>query len=230
MNSKNLLVIITLIVVSFTFASCKTPPDKISSSNNTTVITENFENVSIGAIPKGWKIENTNLKGELPEWKTIKDKSAPSGEKVLCLADTKKSSGSSFNLCWTKNIAFDNGTVEVDIKAVNGEEDQGGGVIWRAKDKNNYYVVRFNPLEDNFRIYYVKNGKRKKIKSANVKLPKNKWFNVKIVQNDNKYECYLNGKKLIEGCDDNIKGKGGVGIWTKADAASLFDNFKAEQK
>jgi len=229
MKTKQILTSIISIFLFTSLGSCEVQSIKKTSSpkckKSACVAVLDFENVSTKKIPEGWKIENTNLKGKLPTWKVIEDQSAPSGKKVLALTDTKKSSGDSFNLCWTKNISVTDGEVEVELKAVKGKEDQGGGVIWRALDKNNYYIARFNPLEDNFRIYCVKDGKRKKLESADVKLPVGKWVKLKIVQHGNTFEGYLNDKKFIEGKDDTFTKPGGVGLWTKADAATLFDKF-----
>jgi len=229
MTTKQFLSTVTITFLLIGLVACEAQSIKktsLSKCKNIVCVTAvDFENVNPGKIPDGWKIENTNLKGELPTWKVVEDKSALSGEKVLSLADTKKSSGNSYNICWTENTSFTDGEVEVELKAIKGKEDQGGGVIWRALDKNNYYVARFNPLEDNFRIYYVKDSKRKKIKSADAKFPTGEWVKLKIVQRGNTFECYLNGKKFIEGTDDTFTKPGGVGLWTKADAATSFDNF-----
>ncbi len=185
-----------------------------------------FEDIPVGQIPEGWKVEVTNPKGELSKWEVIIDKTAPSGEKVLGMVDPGDSRGSTFNLCWTDKVSFKDGEIEVKFKAVKGREDQGGGIMWRVQDRNNYYVARFNPLEDNFRIYYVKNSHRRMIKSAHVSLPAGKWHTMKIVQKGNHFECYLNGKKYLSGKDNHFKNAGGVGLWTKADAVTYFDDFK----
>ncbi|RLD08574.1 MAG: hypothetical protein DRI44_09650 [Chlamydiae bacterium] len=229
MNTKFLTKSVVIVILLIAFSACEAQSIKKENTPQANKVEQimilNFENVPIGKIPAKWKIENTNPCGPLQTWKVIKNTSAPSGKRVLALMNTKKSKGDSFNLCWTKDVSFTDGEVEVELKAGTGEEDQGGGVIWRALDKNNYYVARFNPLEDNFRIYYVKDSKRKKIKSANIKLPAGEWVKLKIVQRGNTFECYLNGKKFIEGTDDTFTKSGGVGLWTKADAATSFDNF-----
>ncbi len=186
----------------------------------------NFENVPVGQIPDGWKVEATNPKGKLAVWKVIKDSTAPSGNKVLSLVDASHSFGSTYNLCWTKNIPFLNGVISVKFKANSGREDEGGGVIWRAQDRNNYYIARFNPLEDNFRIYYVKNGVRRMLASARIALKAHRWQSMKIVVKGHKFEGYLNGKKLLSATCKVFNETGGVGLWTKADAATSFDDFQ----
>ncbi len=189
-----------------------------------------FENVPVGQIPQGWKIEGTNQRGPLATWKVVEEQDAPSGSHVLALTSPNHHSSGTFNLCWTDKVQFRDGEIEVQFKANSGKVDQGGGVIWRAKDKNNYYIARYNPLEDNFRIYYVKNGVRKMLASTQIKLPAHQWHEMKIEHKGNKIRGYLNGKKLLEVRDNTFPEAGGVGLWTKADAATSFDDFEVEFK
>ena len=186
----------------------------------------NFNDIPIGELPVGWKIEATNPKGPLATWEVIKDKTAPSGEHVLAMTRPNHTSGRTFNLCRTDAVSFLDGEIQVRFKAVKGKIDQGGGVIWRARDQDNYYIARFNPLEDNFRIYYVRDGARGKLASVRVKLPAGKWHTLKIVQRGSRFEGYLNGRKLLSGVSTLFATPGGVGLWTKADAVTSFDDFK----
>ncbi len=188
----------------------------------------NFEDVPVGKIPPGWKIEATHQVGPLATWEVIEDKTAPSGLHVLALKKINHKSSRTFNLCWTNKVKFRDGIIEVKLKANSGRCDQGGGIMWRVQDKNNYYVARFNPLEDNFRVYYVRNGRRVLMKSANLSLPAGKWHIMKIIQRGNKFEGYMNGQKLIQGTNTVINNAGGVGLWTKADAATSFDDFNVK--
>lgn len=185
----------------------------------------NFQDVPVGQIPEGWKVEGTNQRGPLATWEVIEDDSAPSGKKVLALSNPNHDSGGTFNICWTDAVSFLNGEIEVRFKANTGEEDQGGGVIWRVQDKNNYYIARYNPLEDNFRVYYVKNRARKRLASVRIKLPAGVWHEMEITHYGDKIEGYLNGSKLLEVTDRTFTRPGGIGLWTKADAATFFDDL-----
>ena len=106
-----------------------------------------------------------------------------------------------------------------------GVVDQGGGLIWRVKDHDNYYIARWNPLEDNFRVYYVKEGRRVQLDSANVKADPTKWHTIKIEQRGDAIACYLDEEKLLALKDKTFAEAGGVGLWTKADAATAFDDL-----
>ena len=201
-----------------------------STTGKTSQATWNFDDVPEGELPAGWKVEATNQEGPSATWKIIKDATAPSGHQVLALVSPPQKYGRNFNLCWTDSPSMLDGEIRVDFKSNTGEVDQGGGVMWRVQDKDNYYIARFNPLEDNFRIYYVHNGSRHKIADAKVTLPAGKWHTMKIVQKGARYEGYLNGKKLVEGTNDLFTNTGGVGLWTKADAVTSFDNFSVNPR
>ncbi len=184
-----------------------------------------FENIAVGKIPANWKVEATNKRTPLATWQVIEDSTAPSGEKVLALTGFNQTFGGTFNLCWNDRVQFLNGSIAVYFKANSGLEDEGGGVIWRARDKDNYYIARYNPLEDNFRIYYVKDGARRMLASARLKLAAHQWHSMKIVQNENIISGVLNGKKYLEVENKTFSKAGGIGLWTKADAATSFDDF-----
>jgi len=115
--------------------------------------------------------------------------------------------------------------IELKIKSVSGKQDQGGGFIWRAKDADNYYVARWNPLEDNFRVYYVKNGKRQQIASAKIKADPNKWHEMEIKHFGTTIIAEFDDKELLKIEDKTFTKAGKVGLWTKADAATKFDDF-----
>lgn len=161
-------------------------------------------------------------------WVVKADANAPSKPNVLALTDTKESSGGTFNLCWTDRVKFKDGVIEVKVKAGTGREDQGGGPIWRVQDKDNYYIARWNPLEDNFRLYYVKDGSRKMLETASVKADPAKWHTIRIEQKGDEIECYFDGDELLKAWDKTFSGAGGVGLWTKADAVTEFDDLEVE--
>ncbi len=197
-------------------------PSTVSKASSASL---NYDNVPVGKLPAGWKVAATNQKGPPATWEVIKDTTTSSGDHVLAMTSPNHTFGGTFNICWTNTVSFLDGEIEVRFKAVKGAEDQGGGVIWRVQDKENYYISRFNPLENNFRIYYVRDGARKTLADARIALPARTWQTLKIVQHGDRFEGYLNGKKFLEGTDNLFTRAGGVGLWTKADAVTSFDDF-----
>lgn len=186
-----------------------------------------FSKSDLGNVPTGWKAEKTG-KGEGSNWKVVADKTAPSKSGYV-LAQTAKSPGGVFNICVAEDTNYKDVELSVSFKAIAGESDQGGGFVWRYKDHNNYYVCRMNPLEDNYRVYHVVNGKRIQIGAKEgIKVPVGEWHKLKVEVKGNKMEGYLDGEKMWEVTDDTFKDAGKVGLWSKADAQSHFDEFKAK--
>ena len=188
------------------------------------VLEENFDGVKTGALPGGWKIAETRGTGKTALWR-VEAEGENSGA-VLRVMPRKGASGGTFNLCWTDSISFLDGEINVSLRADSGSEDQGGGPMWRVRDADNYYVARYNPLENNFRLYKVSGGMRTMLKSASgIRIPAGKWFDIRIVQQGSKIQCFLDGKKYLETEDTTFSDAGGVGLWSKADAATSFDNM-----
>ncbi len=182
-----------------------------------------------GQLPAGWKAEKTGA-GEGSVWKVVADDTAPS-KSGYALAQTAEGPEKFFNLCVAQDTSFKDVTVGVAFKAVKGKEDQGGGVVWRFQDHDNYYIARMNPLEDNFRVYKVIDGKRIQLGTKEgIKIPAGEWHRIEVSMKGDKIACSLDGKPYLEATDDAIGKAGKVGLWTKADAQSHFDEFRAAAK
>jgi hypothetical protein len=179
-------------------------------------------------VPAGWKAAQTG-KGEGSIWKVVEDKTVPS-KSGFSLAQTAESPGAVFNLCVAEGTSFKDVEVSVAFKANAGKKDQGGGVVWRYVDADNYYIARMNPLEDNFRVYKVVSGKRSaEFQNAEVKIPAGEWHTLSITMVGDKIECFLDGKKYLDAKDGTFEKAGKVGLWTKADAQTSFDNFRVKE-
>jgi hypothetical protein len=183
-----------------------------------------FGKDDVGKVPAGWKVDKTG-KGDAGAWKVVADDTSPS-KKGHVLAQTSASPKTIFNLCVMDKGELKDLEVSVHFKAVKGDEDQGGGIVWRYQDANNYYVARMNPLEDNYRLYKVVAGSRKQLGTKEgLKVPSGTWHTLTVRQVGNKIECFLDGTKYMEHTDDEFGKAGKVGLWTKADAQTYFDNF-----
>ncbi len=184
-----------------------------------------FGKDSLGKLPAGWKAGHTGKDGA-GSWKVVADDTAPS-KTGHALAQTGESPGPVFNLCVAEDPNVKDVEVSVWFKANKGKRDQGGGIVWRYADANNYYVARMNPLEDNYRLYKVVAGKRIQLETKEgLKVPAGEWHELRIKQVGDKIECLLDGKLLLEAKDDTFQKAGKVGLWTKADAQTSFDEFK----
>ena len=153
-------------------------------------------------------------------WEVIQD------GKNHVLAQAARNADSVFNVILRPDVMYADLELSVRLKAVNGIVDQGGGLIWRAKNARTYYVARYNPLEDSFRVYKVVDGKRFQLGS--VKAPGDtEWHVLRVTMKGNKITCVLDDKYRMEVEDNSIRGYGRIGLWSKSDAQSYFDNLTA---
>ena len=177
-----------------------------------------FDRDATGALPAGWRSGVTG-RGS-PKWSVEAEATAPSKPNVL-----KQSGSGFFPWCVRPDVSLADGYVETKFKPLSGREDQAGGVVWRWKDGDNYYVARANALENNVSLYYTANGRRNELKYVNAPVPGNTWHKLRVEFSGKKMRVILDGKQYIEMDDGHIAGAGAVGVWTKADSVTLFDDF-----
>jgi hypothetical protein len=180
--------------------------------------TINFDTDVIASMPGGWTAGVTGRGAH--HWTVEADASAPSRRNVL-----KQSGHGDYPWCVVTGAAMADGFVEVKFKALSGKEDQAGGLVWRWKDGDNYYVARANALEDNVSLYYMLNGRRNTIKYVDAPVAKNQWHTLRVDFAGKRIRVALDGKAYIEVDDERIGGPGAVGVWTKADSVTVFDDF-----
>ena len=178
----------------------------------------NFDKDRPGALPTGW-IAGATGTGK-PVWSVEADTSAPSRPNVL-----KQSGSGTYPWCVLKGALIGDGFVEAKFKPLAGKEDQAGGVIWRWKDGDNYYVARGNALENNVSLYYTEAGRRKTIKYVDAPVAGNVWHTLRVEFHGATIRVLLDGKAYIEMTDSHIADAGAVGVWTKADSVTAFDDF-----
>lgn len=179
----------------------------------------NFDGDKAGTVPKGWS-------SVVGEWKVAVDDTAPSQGHVL--AQTARNPNRVFNLAVAEGTRYQDCEITVRLKAVSGQLDRGGGPMWRYKDKGNYYLCRYNPLEENYRVYKVVNGKRRQLGTAEAIKTVPGWHELKAKMKGNHIECFYDGKKRLDVKDDTFKEAGKVGLWTKSDAVTNFDDFEVK--
>jgi hypothetical protein len=180
--------------------------------------TVSFDSDAPGALPARWQ-QGVTGKGT-PRWSVREDASAPSAPNVL-----QQSGSGTFPWCVLRGSALENGYLEVKFKPISGREDQAGGVVWRWKNGDNYYVARANALENNVSLYYTENGRRNTLRYVDAPVPANTWHVLRVEFSGSHIRVALNGKGYIELDDRHIAGAGAVGLWTKADSVTAFDDF-----
>jgi hypothetical protein len=183
-----------------------------------------FDADAIGSAPVGWTATKTG--SGTPKWTVEVESSTPSKAKVV-----KQSGQVTYALLLKNATSVKDGFVEIQFKAISGSEDRAGGIVWRVKDANNYYVVRANALEDNVVLYKTVNGVRRPVDIVGRKggygvkasVPSNQWLRLRVEFKGNRFAVIYNGKQIFEVEDSTFRDAGKVGLWTKADSVTLFD-------
>jgi sterol desaturase/sphingolipid hydroxylase (fatty acid hydroxylase superfamily) len=194
--------------------------------------TVDFNRDKAGAPPKGFSTALTG-QGKAGVWIVLKDDASPTQGQVLAQTDADATSYR-FPLCVHAGIKAKDADISVKFKPVAGKKDQAAGLVWRYRDKDNYYVVRANALENNVVLYKVENGKREDLplKGAGrthgkqVKVPAGQWSTLRVTAKANLFTVYLNGEKLYEVENATFTEAGKIGLWTKADSVTYFDDLK----
>jgi hypothetical protein len=176
-----------------------------------------FDNDAPGAAPQGWTCGVTG-RGS-PRW-TVEPDPANAGSRVLL-----QSGSGTFPWCVRTGAALSDGFVEARFVPLSGHEDQAGGVVWRWKDGDNYYVARANALENNVSLYYTERGTRKTLKYVDAPVARGTPHTLRVEFAGNRIGVWLDGKRYIDVRDDHITGPGAVGVWTKADSVTAFSEF-----
>jgi hypothetical protein len=207
----------------------------LAESQSTSGTTFDFDEFEVGKTPAGFTTTLTGGGGPV-SWVIQEDSTAPSDGKVLAQTSADETSFRFPIYVYDKFTAKD---VEVSVrfKAVSGKVDQAAGIVWRYRDKDNYYIVRANALEDNVVLYKVERGKRTDLKPTDsgpfaygkkAKVPSGQWNELRVVARGSRFTVYLNGEHLFNVEDDTFTDAGKVGLWTKADSVTYFDDLKIE--
>jgi len=204
----------------------------VAASAQAQITTIKFDKDKVGESPSNTTTTLTG-RGRPGKWVVIKDAASPEQGAILAQTDADPT-GYRFPVCVFDNITAKDADISVKIKAISGKGDQGGGIVWRYRDKDNYYIVRANALEDNVVIYRVLNGKREDLplKGAGrtygkkVKVPPGRWNTLRVTAQGNLFTVYFNGEQLYQAEDDTFKDAGKVGLWTKADSVIYFDDLQ----
>lgn len=185
-----------------------------------------FDDGATGESPPGWTVTSTG-RGN-PKWTVVPDASAPSRPNAL-----EQSGVADFPVAVKDDSKVADGFVEVKFKPISGKADQAGGVVWRYLDANNYYICRANALENNVVLYRVYKGKRKSISpvgrlfayGVEHPVPAGQWHTLRVEFEGARAKVLFNGKPLFETDDKTLSKAGKVGVWTKADSVTRFDDF-----
>ena len=192
-----------------------------------------FSGDTVGQAPTGFVFGHTARTGAPGKWVIQQD----GANKVLAQTDAD-STRSRFPVAVLADVTAADVDLSARFKPVSGRVDQAAGLVWRYRDEDNYYIVRANALEDNVVLYKVEKGRRTDLpvkgegrtygKKADV--PAGQWSTPRVVASGPRFEVYFNGTKLYEVEDATFVQPGRVGVWTKADSVTQFDDLTVVTK
>ena len=191
-----------------------------------------FESADLGSAPAGWTISMTHDGGP-PRWEVQNDAAAAGGPKVFAQLSTDRTS-ERFPLAIYDGARLSDGEIRVKFKPISGRVDQAAGLVWRYTDENNYYIVRANALENNVVLYKVEDGKRTPLSPIGQQgeygvehtVPSERWSTLGVAFKGSSFTVLFDGEELFQVEDSTFSAPGRVGLWTKADSVTHFDDFE----
>jgi hypothetical protein len=191
-----------------------------------------FDDDKAGGPPKGMTCALSG-KGRPGSWKVLGDATAPSSPHVLAQTDADET-GYRFPHCVADGLVAQDLTLSVRFKPVSGQVDQAAGLVWRYRDADNYYVVRANALENNVVLYKLESGRRTDLPlkgegrtyGKKAMVASGAWSTLAVNVKGNRFEVIFNEATLYDVEDATFTGPGQVGVWTKADSVTHFDDLR----
>jgi hypothetical protein len=201
------------------------PPDAAAAPLASTTTVLGFDADAAGQPPEGMTFARTNG-GAMGKWLVRAEADAPSPPNVLAQLDPDDTD-MRFPIAVT-DVQLRDVRVSVRCKLISGKVDQAAGLVVRYRDENNYYITRTNALENNVRLYTVKDGKRRQIASWTGPVKANVWHDYAIEIRGDHIQVFWSGKRVLDHHDGTFTAAGRVGVWTKADSITYFDDLKTE--
>lgn len=199
-------------------------PAQVAISEMTGNQVWNFDSEPVGSLPKSFKVGTLFDGRPAGDWRIMEAKEPPSPSRVLAqLMNT--GAEHAYKTVFVEDVTTADLDLRVSFLAVGGKGDMGGGLIWRAADDRNYYLARANPLEQNIRAYRVVKGVRHLLGNFDEIIPVRKWHTLRVVAQDQRFEVFFEGHTVLK-LSDKTFSNGRIGLWTKSDAVTYFDDLQ----
>ena len=176
-----------------------------------------------GTLPQDFTIGTQSDGRPAGEWKVLQTEQAESPLQVL----GQMGKSAEYNTVLINGTSATDIDLRVSFLAIEGKADMGGGLIWRATDDRNYYLTRANPLEQNIRIYRVIKGVRHLLQNFNQTIHLKQWHTLHVIHHGTKAQVFYDDKPVFD-LEDQTFQSGRIGLWTKSDAVTYFDDLKLQ--
>jgi hypothetical protein len=183
-----------------------------------------FDGDTPDALPKEFVVGTLFDGRPAGDWKVLRTDQTKSPPHVLGQTQGKGAEHA-YKVVLVNGTDGSDAELEVSFLPVDGKADMGGGLIWRASDDRNYYLTRANPLEQNIRIYRVVKGIRHLLQNFNQTISVKRWHTLRVITGGCQIRVLYNERQVFDLCDETFP-RGRVGLWTKSDAVTYFDDLK----
>ena len=200
------------------------PLVQVKAENSDTSKSWNFDAVPVGSFTEEFQIGTMYDGRPAGDWKVVEAEDAPSPTHALAQL-MNKGAEHAYKVVLAKDIQAADLDLQVSFFAIAGKGDMGGGLIWRATDDRNYYLTRANPLEQNIRVYHVIKGIRKMLLNHDQTIDVKKWHRLRVKTEGCRIQVFYDAQLVFDLCDRTFTA-GRVGLWTKSDAVTYFDNLE----
>ena len=206
-----------LAALALVIASCGGAPTVtyVSAAPSAASASWSFDQDAAGSLPQGSAV----FAGQ---WAVRSETDAPSKPNALC-----QTGSATFPAIALTSAVYADVVVTVRFKPISGREDQAAGIIFRVQDKDNYYILRANALESNVNFYKYASGSRSGIKDGSAKVLAGQWQELRVEATGERLRGFLDGKLVVDAADGTYKA-GRVGLWTKADSITCFDDLSVK--
>ncbi len=184
----------------------------------------NFDADAPGTLPRDFEVGTLFDGRAAGEWKVVQTEKATSAPHVFGQLQ-EKGAEHAYKVVLVNGTDSSDLDLSVAFVSIEGKADMGGGLIWRAADDRNYYLARANPLEQNFRIYRVVKGVRHMLHNYDTIIDVRKWHTVRVMTRGCHMQVLFDEKQTLELCDETFQ-QGRIGLWTKSDAVTYFDDLR----
>jgi hypothetical protein len=187
----------------------------------------NFDREQPGTLPSEFSIGTLFDGRAAGEWQVLATERAKSPPHVLAQL-MAKGAEHAYKITLIRGIVTSDLNLQVSFLPIQGRADMGGGLIWRAVDDRNYYLARANPLEQNIRVYRVEKGIRHLLENFNQTIDVRQWHTLRVTHQGCRVNIFYDGKQVFDLCEETFHA-GMIGLWTKSDAVTYFDDLQFQQ-
>lgn len=186
-----------------------------------------FDQDQPGVLPNQFSIGTLFDGRPAGDWQVLSTEQAKSPPQVLAQL-MAKGAEHAYKVTLVKGLVASDVNLQVSFLPIQGKADMGGGLIWRAADDRNYYLARANPLEQNIRVYRVVKGVRHLLQNFDRTIDVKQWHTLRVTHRGCQITVFYDDKQVFDLCDKTFRA-GTIGLWTKSDAVTYFDDLQLQQ-